>query len=446
MKSNSTFAPGREWMITGLLCLFMAINFADKAVLGLVAVPLMQELQLSPAQFGSIASGFFLLFAISGVLVGFLSNRVSTKILLLVMAIIWSVSQLPLALAPSVPLLFASRILLGAGEGPAYPVAIHALYKWFPDQRRNLPTSIVMQGSQIGLLVAGPLVTICTLKYGWRAAFLVLAAVGALWALAWWCFGAEGANKETSTIAKNPEKKVSYVALIFDRTILGNMLAFWAAYWLITLTFTWIPSYLQKVMHFDALTAGWLFSAFVAINIPIVIGGSWLSQRLLKRGMSSRVARVGLGSVSTCAGGLLILLAVTQIDDRLVKTLLLAVGCGLPQVAIALSATILAEIVPSPQRGAMLAISNSVGTTAGVLAPVVTGFLIQGVPDLATGYSHGLTLAAGLALFAGVLGGLLMNPATSKRRFSVNACEEASALVSDVQTKYPSKVERERLA
>lgn len=426
--------------------MFMAVNFADKAVLGLVAVPLMQELQLTPAQFGSIASGFFLLFAVSGVLVGFLSNRVSTKFLLLVMAVVWSVSQLPLALAPSIPLLYASRILLGAGEGPAYPLAIHALYKWFPDQRRNLPTSIVMQGSQIGLLVAGPLVTVVTVRYGWHAAFLFLAAIGAIWALAWWRFGAEGVRKEASTGVENPWKKVSYAALIFDRTILGNMLAFWAAYWLITLTFTWIPSYLQKIMHFDALAVGWLFSAFVAINIPIVIGGSWLSQKLLKRGVSSRIARVGLGSVLTCAGGILILLAVTQVDDRLAKTLLLAVGCGLPQVAISLSGTILAEIVPTSQRGAMLAISNSIGTTAGVLAPVVTGFLIQGVPDLATGYSRGFTLAAGLALIAGVVGGFLMNPAASKRRFSVNACEDAGAILGDVHTKYAEKTESGRLA
>lgn len=50
------------WLIVGLLFLFMLINFADKAVIGIAAVPIMQELQLSPREFGLIGSSFFLLF------------------------------------------------------------------------------------------------------------------------------------------------------------------------------------------------------------------------------------------------------------------------------------------------------------------------------------------------------------------------------------------------
>ena len=59
--------------MTALIFLFMFINFADKAVLGLAAQPLMAELQLSPEQFGLIGSAFFLLFPVSAVLVGFVT-------------------------------------------------------------------------------------------------------------------------------------------------------------------------------------------------------------------------------------------------------------------------------------------------------------------------------------------------------------------------------------
>src|SRR5450631_78150 len=57
----------------------MFINFADKAVLGLAAQPLMAELKLSPEQFGLIGSAFFLLFPLSAVLVGFVTNRVAAR-------------------------------------------------------------------------------------------------------------------------------------------------------------------------------------------------------------------------------------------------------------------------------------------------------------------------------------------------------------------------------
>lgn len=61
---------------------FMVTNFADKAVLGLSAVPVMPELQTDNTQFGLIGTGFFLFFSISAVLVGSLANRMSTTALL----------------------------------------------------------------------------------------------------------------------------------------------------------------------------------------------------------------------------------------------------------------------------------------------------------------------------------------------------------------------------
>src|ERR1700730_13493824 len=73
---------GRAWIITWLLGVFMLINFLDKIVLGLVAVPMMDELGLTPKQFGDIGSGFFWLFALGGVLGGFLANHLKAGALI----------------------------------------------------------------------------------------------------------------------------------------------------------------------------------------------------------------------------------------------------------------------------------------------------------------------------------------------------------------------------
>ena len=78
------------WGMTALIFLFMLINFADKVVVGLAAQPIMAELNLKPEQFGLIGSSFFFLFALSAVIVGFITNRVQTRHTLLVMAIVWS--------------------------------------------------------------------------------------------------------------------------------------------------------------------------------------------------------------------------------------------------------------------------------------------------------------------------------------------------------------------
>ena len=127
------------WAIVALLFLFMMINFADKAIIGLAGVPIMTELNLTPKQFGLVGSSFFLLFSISAVVTGFIVNRVQSKWVLLVMGLVWSLVQFPMLGTVGIELLIACRIVLGAGEGPAYPVALHAAYKWFPDEKRAIP-------------------------------------------------------------------------------------------------------------------------------------------------------------------------------------------------------------------------------------------------------------------------------------------------------------------
>ena len=88
--------PKGAWTVTSLLFLYMMINFADKAVVGLAAVPIMRELDLTPKQYGALGSSFFLLFSLSGVLVGFQANRRPTRWIILLLAASWAVVQFPM--------------------------------------------------------------------------------------------------------------------------------------------------------------------------------------------------------------------------------------------------------------------------------------------------------------------------------------------------------------
>ena len=178
--------------MTALIFLFMLINFADKVVVGLAAQPIMADLHLTPEQFGLIGSSFFFLFALSAVIVGFITNHVPTRHTLLVMAIVWSLVQFPMLGTVSLEVLIACRIILGAGEGPAAPVATHAIYKWFPDSLRGLPTAIIAQGSALGVIVAVPALNWIIVNYSWHWAFGALGIVGLLWAVLWLIFGREG--------------------------------------------------------------------------------------------------------------------------------------------------------------------------------------------------------------------------------------------------------------
>lgn len=132
--------------MTTPLLLFMLINFADKVVVRLAAQPVMAELKLSPEQFGLLGSSFFFLLAVSGVVVGFITNRAQTRHMLLVMAIIWSVVQFPMLGTVTLEMLIACRIILGRGEcRRAFHPARHL--QVVPDPLRGVPTAIIAQGS-----------------------------------------------------------------------------------------------------------------------------------------------------------------------------------------------------------------------------------------------------------------------------------------------------------
>lgn len=105
----------RAWLIAGLLFSFMVVNFADKAVLGLSAVPIMRELGVTHTQFGLVGTSFFTFFSLAAVCIGFVVNRVPAGWMLIGMAFIWSMCQLPMLLTIGLPALIANRIVLGLG-------------------------------------------------------------------------------------------------------------------------------------------------------------------------------------------------------------------------------------------------------------------------------------------------------------------------------------------
>lgn len=422
--SRTPNTKARAWIITLMLALFMVLNFMDKAILGIVAKPLMAELNLTPTQFGLIASSFFLLFSISAIGFGFIANHVSSKRLLIICAAIWGIAQFPLAFTASVPLLYFSRILLGAGEGPAYPLALHACYKWFPNDKRNLPSAIIFQGVTLGLLISGPILTYVLVRWSWHAAFLSLGIFSVVWMVLWALFGAEGSISSSDGKAHGARPSLSYWTLITDRTFLANMLMYWTTYWIFSVMFTWVPSYLSTVMHYSPTDTGWMFMLFTAFNIPMVLGGSWLSEKLLKTGIRSVRARGWLTCTFVLLGGACILIAVFAVQQPVLKVILLAAGCNLPQITFVLSSTIVAEIIPDGQRSALLSINSALATTGGLIAPALMGKFIQSAATPALGFDNGFLVAGILSIVASVIGFCFINPEASKRRF---AAREASA-------------------
>lgn len=120
------FDRRRAWLVTAMIVTFMIVNFADKSVLGLAADPIMEELDISHSTYGLISSSYSILFSLSGLVVGFFAARISSRVLLFVMCLVWGVAQLPVLIVAAVPALVAGRVLLGAAEGLTTLMSMHA--------------------------------------------------------------------------------------------------------------------------------------------------------------------------------------------------------------------------------------------------------------------------------------------------------------------------------
>ncbi|KVL25555.1 hypothetical protein WS97_30120 [Burkholderia territorii] len=416
-SAAASHALKRRSIAVVLLFLFMAINFADKVVLGLVAIPMMQDMNLTPAQFGLAGSSFFLLFSLSGIAIGLVADRVDTKWLMAALAATWTIAQLPLGWPTTFTMLLICRIVLGIGEGPASPLALHVAYTWFDDRERNLPTTAIQQGATIGVIASGPLLTLIAQRWHWHAAFISLGLASLAWMILWLWIGNTGRYQHVPVKARTGEQKsVPLFSLLGDRTVVGVMLQCFVAYAIVAIGFTWTPAYFRAGLGFPAAQAGWLFALQVSMQIPVGFALALVSHRLLKRGVPSRLARGALISSACVAAGLaygLLHLGVPPVA----KVALMALASALAVQTFTFGPMIVAEVVPTARRGALLAITNSIVTLAGLLGPVGMGHLI-GWNGGREGYETGFAVTGVLLLAVGVAGFALLDPQRSRQRLT----------------------------
>lgn len=426
VSQGTEATPKGAWTVTFLLFLFMVVNFADKIVVGLAGVPIMTDLKLSPEQFGLLGSSFFFLFSIAAIVVGFIVNKVPTRWVLLVLAVIWALAQFPMVGAVSFTTLLICRIVLGAGEGPAFSVAAHAIYKWFPDEKRTLPTAILSQGSAFGVILAVPALNWVIVNHSWHYAFGALGVVGLIWVCAWLALGKEGPLEDTQVLAAS-EQKIPYLQLLTSRTFIGCVAATFGAYWALSLGLTWFTPFIVKGLGFSQSQAGFISILPWVFGATTVILTGWVSQVMMARGYNTRTARGVLGSVPLVIGGL-ILSTMPHVQGAGLQIALLVVGSGLCGAIYVVCPPMLGEFTPTSQRGAILAIYGALYTLAGVIAPAVMGATIQRAGSTIDGYMTGFTINAVIMVGSGLLGLLLLWPNTEKARLTRGAATQPATL------------------
>jgi len=193
-----------------------------------------------------------------------------------------------------------------------------------------------------------------------------------------------------------------------------------ASYWGLALGLTWFTSYLVAGLGYTQKVGGNLSILPWIFGFVVVLSGGYISQRLKSKGVSSRVSR-GVLACSTVVLGGLTLPFVGQMPSPELKIAVLVFGAAIGSTIYVVLPMIVSELTPQSQRAGMLAITTSIVTLAGVIAPLAMGAFIQHAATPLAGYERGYVILGALLIAGGVIGLLFIRPEADRKRLAARA-------------------------
>ncbi|WHZ05009.1 MFS transporter [Neobacillus sp. YX16] len=393
-----------KWIILLALFIMSIVNFADKSITGLSGIHIMKDLDLTSTQFGIVASSFFWLFSIAGIIGGALSDRLGTGKLLAIMAIIWTIAQSMVLFVSSLPLLIFSRVLLGAGEGAFSATAVSHISKWFKPESRAFAISIINFGNVVGIAVTAPLMVFLISNYGWKQAFFISGICSFLWLIAWlWLgrlradnsFEEEGSKQGNKQVKNGKDVWNALRSPIFILTILVALIA----YSIIVFGLTFNPAYLIKVKGLSEQQAANVIAISGLIGALLGIFLAFCSDRLYKKTQSLWISRILFTGICVILAGILYALY-PLVNGAGSIIIILSLVNALVVTINTLNPAVVISLLPE-HRGVMAGTYYGIMSSSGIVAPIIFGKLIQeSVTNPAGGFDasiYGMSIAMVIA-------------------------------------------------
>ncbi|MDE2517672.1 MAG: MFS transporter [Rhodospirillales bacterium] len=365
-----------------------AVNYIDRVALS-IANPLVRaDLHLSIGEMGVLLSVFLWTYAFCQLPVGALIDRFGPRWLLGIGVIIWSVAQAAVGGVSTMTQFVWTRVFLGIGESPQFPLGARVVRNWFNVSDRGTPTGIFNSASTLGPAIAPPLLTVMMLGLGWRMMFVVIGVVGILVGLVWFVVYRDPKDRDLNAeemryllegddgTAGQPVSLAEWRSLFGFRTTWGMIFGNFGSGYMIWLYAAWLPGYLEIQRHMTIAHTGFVAAIpYVAGFIGSLFGG-WFCDKLMAAGFSpinSRKLPIVIGMIG---------MATFTVLAALIPSNTIAVGCITVSMFLGnmAGATIWAlAVVAAPGKGvgSLGGMQNFGGFLGGALAPMITGFIVE---------------------------------------------------------------------
>jgi MFS family permease len=365
---------------------------------------IMKERGWNTAEMGWVLSSFFFGYTTFMVLMGYLADRFGPKRIFGFSVAWWSLFTALTPLPSTILGMAVVRAVMGIGESGTNPATNSILVRWFPPQEYSRATSVALSGSYAGPILAFPLATTIGTVWGWQAIFYTFAVFGALW-FPFWLIGSTDRPEQSRSIspselnyilASRPEVR-GRAAVPWKKIV--SLPAFWGVAilhlcnnWLYYLLATWLPTYLLAERHFSIAAMGFgsalpFFSAWVGANLFGVLIDRFSGGRNRTRVRKCFMVPFMLTAV--------VLLSLSSVQQPLTIVGLLCLAMILLTSATPIINSGSLDIAPR-YAGTFMGIQNCFANLAGVIVPVVTGYVAK-----AFGWQLVFWLIAGVILTGG---------------------------------------------
>jgi ACS family hexuronate transporter-like MFS transporter len=377
-----------RWYICGLLFLACTINYVDRQTVAVLKPHLQDQLHWSESDYGWIVFAFQLAYALMMMVSGNLIDRLGTRLGYALAMIWWSLAAMAHALARGAFSFGVARFFLGAGEAGNFPAAIKTVAEWFPPRERALATGIFNAGTNVGAVLAPPLVVWLTLKWGWQEAFIFTGALGFIW-LAFWLLiyrqPAQHANltaQELRHIRSGDaeevdvgEPKIPWTQILGYRQAWGFIVAKFMTDPIWWFYIFWLPSYLKQGRGFTLQEIGYFaWIPFLAADVGSVMGG-WLSGFFMKRGWP--LSRARKAAMLICALCMPSGIAAVFAPNAWLALALISVSTSAHQGWSANVFTLASDMFPKRDVGSVVGLGGAAGAVGGMIIAPVAGYTLQ---------------------------------------------------------------------
>lgn len=393
LSQVKTIKHRRYWIILLLLGL-VTINYIDRANLAVAGPQMATEFGWSLSVLGVAFSALFWVYAPCLLIWGALIDVIGTRLAYAIGLFVWAAASVATGAINSFGALIGARWALGLGESVMPSACAKVVREWMPARERGVANVVWSAGSFVGPALGAVVTATIASAMGWRAAFIILGALGFVWLavnLIWF-----DRPEKVSWLSADERKRILsersagtadeigaqgspgvVLELLKSPSQWGAMIAQASGIYTLYLLLFWMPSYLQDTKHLSILKTGIYTAIPWAIAVPVSIVIGIVSDRLLKNDtLLAGRRRVIVGACMLLSA---VIAFVPFTDDTMIILTLFALSLSGINATISLNLSLVTDLVHrASDVGKAISLTILSGNICGLLAPIVTGYIVAG--------------------------------------------------------------------